>query len=246
MSIVTQQALGREDCARAPWHRVVLDDLADRLTPPSDFPCTFSQNAFRRELVRFVFVEDLSGESLGALRTGLLEYITEARDWSGQVNHAHPLIVAFSPEAIPAGDLEHAQGLAWQVLQDWLDHDPCPWPEGVARVPEAPFWSLSFGGMQLFVNMSAPDHERRKSRNLGRHFVLVVNPRERFDIVAGDTPEGRRVRDVIRERSTRYDGMDHAPELGSFEKGEIEWWQYALGEDNAPRANRCPLKMPRS
>ncbi|MEJ1999615.1 MAG: YqcI/YcgG family protein, partial [Maritimibacter sp.] len=89
----------------------------------------------------------------------------------------------------------------------------------------------------------SPAHQQRRSRNLGEHFLFIMNPRERFDVVAGDTPEGNRVRQVIRDRAAEYDGIPHAPELGSYQKGEIEWWQYGVSDDNAERRDKCPLRM---
>lgn len=244
--LITQEALVAGEMAttgRIPeWYRDVFADLAARLTPPSTFPCTFSQNAFSRGLVRFAFVEALDAKGLARLREDLASYIGEARAWNGQVNAAHPLIVAFSHDAVPPGTLEEHQAAGWRVLQDWLDHDPTSWPGEVSFEPTAPFWSMCHDGMQLFVNMSSPAHEKRQSRNLGRHFVFVVNPRERFDVVAGDTPDGRRVRKVIRDRAEAYDGMPHAPQLGLFEKGELEWVQYALPDTNAPAPAGCPIK----
>lgn len=243
MALISQNDL--QAGAEAPWHNEVLADLAERLTPPSDFPCTFSQNAFRRGLLQFIFVDALDAGGRAGLRADLLEYIAEARDWDGQVNTARPLVIAFSRAAAQAESLEAYHALGWQVLQDWHDHDPAPWPQDVGTDPMQPFWSMCFGGMQLFVNFSAPAHVRRRSRNLGRHFLFIVNPRERFDVVAGDTPEGNRVRTVIRNRAEAYDGLPHAPELGSFLKGELEWWQYGLSDDNRPRTDRCPFKMRR-
>ncbi|SMH47585.1 YqcI/YcgG family protein [Maritimibacter sp. HL-12] len=245
MSVVAQNELTASTYAGPGWHRDVARDLAARLTPPSEFPCTFSQNAFRRGLVRFIFVEARDPVGLARLRADLADYIAEARDWDGQVNTAHPLVVAFSTEAAHADSVEGFHAIGWEVLQDWHDHDPAPWPEGVGTDPMAPYWSMCFAGMQLFINFSSPAHRQRRSRNLGRHLLFIVNPRERFDIVAGDTPEGNRVRKVIRDRAHAYDGIPHAPELGSFQKGEIEWWQYGITDDNSDRTDRCPLNMRR-
>jgi N-omega-hydroxy-L-arginine synthase len=245
MSVIAQHTLLSPDYAGPHWHRAVADDLADRLTPPSAFPCTFSQNAFRRELVDFIFVETRNAAGLAALRADLSDYLAQAAAWDGQVNTARPLVIAFSLEAARADDLDGYHRIGWEVLQDWHDNDPAPWPDGVGRDPHAPYWSMCFAGTQIFVNFSAPAHEQRKSRNLGRHFLFIVNPRERFDRVAGDTPEGQRVRKVIRDRAEAYDGIPHAPELGSFQKGEIEWWQYGVTDDNHERTDRCPLKMHR-
>jgi N-omega-hydroxy-L-arginine synthase len=100
---------------------------------------------------------------------------------------------------------------------------------------------MCFAGMQLFVNMSSPAHARRHSRNLGRHLLFIINPRERFDVVAGETPEGARVRQVIRDRAAAYDGMSHAPALGKYLKGQLEWPQYALPDDNETTPAACPF-----
>jgi len=245
MSVVAQNDLMSPGYDGPDWHREVAADLAARLTPPSDFPCTFSQNAFRRGLVDLIFVESRDPAGLARLRADLLAYIAAAQAWDGQVNTARPLVVAFSRTAAEAGSLAGYHAIGWEVLQDWHDNDPEPWPEDVATDPMAPFWSMCFGGIQLFVNFSCPAHKQRKSRNLGGHFLFIVNPRERFDRVAGATPEGSRVRQVIRERAEAYDGIAHAPELGSYQKGEIEWWQYGVSDDNAARTDRCPLKMRR-
>lgn len=240
MALVSQNDIP----ASAPrWHHEVAQDLRSRLLPPSEFPCTFSQNAWRRGLVWYAFVDALTDTGRAAARADLRAYVADARVWDGQVNTARPLIMAFAPSAARAETIEDYHAIGWRVLQDWLDHDPAPWPQDVARAPGAAYWSMCFDGMQLFVNMSCPAHVERQSRNLGRHFVLVVNPRERFDMVAGDTPEGRRVRTVIRDRCAAYDGMPHAPELGSYQKGEIEWVQYALGDSNDRDPGACPLKM---
>jgi FPC/CPF motif-containing protein YcgG len=243
MTVIQQNALTADGYAGPAWHKQVAGDLAARLTPPSAFPCTFSQNAFRRGLVDFIFVESLDDAGRAQLRGDMLDYIAAARAWDGQVNTARPLVVAFSREAARADSVEGYHRIGWEVLQDWHDNDPSPWPEGVARDPAAPYWSMCFGGLQLFVNFSSPAHRQRKSRNLGAHFLFIINPRERFDVVAGDGPDGNRVRQVIRERAEAYDGIPHAPELGMYQKGELEWWQYGVSDDNSPRTDGCPLKM---
>lgn len=243
MTMIAQNSLTAADYTGPAWHREVAADLAARLTPPSDFPCTFSQNAFRRGLVDLIFVESLDIAALAQLRADMLDYIAAARAWDGQVNTARPLVIAFSKQAALADSVEGYHAIGWQVLQDWIDNDPEPWPGDVATDPEAPYWSMCFGGIQLFVNFSSPAHAQRRSRNLGAHFLFIVNPRERFDVVAGDSPEGKRVRQVIRDRAEAYDGIPHAPELGMYQKGELEWVQYGVSDDNRPRTGNCPLKM---
>lgn len=227
------------------WRRVALGELTERLTPPSDFPCTFSQNAFRRELLQFSFVDQAGDAGFAAAMNDLRDYVEACRLWDGKVNSARPLLMIFSDDAAGCQTLDQYHALGWQVLQYWHDNDPSTWPDGVSNEPDSPFWSFCFAGTQLFVNMSAPLHTQRKSRNLGRYFTLVINPRERFDIVAGFTPEGQRVRAKIRARAKAYDGLPHSPLLGSYQKGELEWVQYALAEDNKPALSRCPFQQRR-
>jgi N-omega-hydroxy-L-arginine synthase len=90
--------------------------------------------------------------------------------------------------------------------------------------------------------MSSPAHKVRRSRNLGAHFKLVINPRERFDVVAGDTPAGRKARANIRDRIERYDSLSHCRQLGSYGSSALEWWQYGIIEENAERSDVCPFR----
>lgn len=241
MALLTQAELAR--LPPGDWRRGVYDDLAARLSPPSEFPCVYSQNAFRRGLIRTALVDQPGKAGLRAAGEDIAAYLADCRHWDGQVNSAKPLLIAFSPTVARFDSLEQYRAFGWRALQFWHDHDDTPWPEEVSPVPEQPFWSFCYRGTQLFVNMSTPLHARRKSRNLGRCFILVVNPRERFDVVAGDTPEGRRIRALIRARATAYDGLPHSPLLGSYQKGELEWVQYFLPDGNDTPPGRCPFRV---
>ncbi len=246
MTLVTQKDLESAVYANAAWHRSVLKDLGDRLKQPNTFPCLFSQNAFARKLLMFSFVEAETNDDFAKAAKEIAEYIDVCRLWDGKVSTAHPLIVAFSQNVVRGQKLAFFHETAWRFLQFLHDNDPSPWPEGVCKEPDEPYWSMCYAGMQIFVNISNPAHIRRKSRNLGDRLVLVINPRERFDIVAGNSPEGRRVRKTIRSRIAAYDNQPHAPQLGSYQAGEIEWWQYGLEDDNTTPRGRCPFRFAHS
>ncbi len=222
------------------WQRTAVEEITERLTAP-DFPCVFSRNAFRKQLLRFVFVPDGGSGGIRHLAAALTEYVEEAGRWDGQLDTAYPLVVVFSPEAVAGETVEEYHAFGWHVLQELHRVDPAPWPAGVARRPGDEAWSMCFNGMPLFCNMSNPGHRVRRSRNLGRSFVLVINPRERFDVFAGDTPSGRKVRANIRNRIQRYDGVPHSPQLGSYGIGALEWHQYGLIEENTGRTDVCPF-----
>ncbi|KZL09107.1 YqcI/YcgG family protein [Pseudovibrio axinellae] len=223
------------------WQQSSFAEVRSRLSDGTEFPCLFAQNAFRREIVKISFVETLDDVGLEKARSDLLEYVKRCEHWDGKVNSAEPLLMIFNPENVSSDSVEDYHKLGWQVLQYFHDNDDMPWPEGTAQAPNSPYWSMAFHGLQLFVNMSSPAHQVRKSRNLGAALTLVINPRERFDIVAGETEEGRRTRAKIRRRVEVYDGYSHCPQLGSYAAGEIEWWQYGIIEENRDRTDRCPL-----
>ncbi|MCS7482449.1 YqcI/YcgG family protein [Umezawaea endophytica] len=225
------------------WHRVAFDEVESRLVDP-DFPCVFSKNAFRKKIVKFIFVEDAGSDGVRHLAEGLTEYVELSRQWDGRLDTASPLVVAFSLDAVKVRTVDDYHAFGWRVLAALHEVDPAPWPEGVGRDPDSEAWSMCFDGMPLFFNMSSFAHRVRRSRNLGEYFKLIVNPRERFDVFAGDTPSGRRVRTNIRNRIERYDGTPHSWQLGSYHGGALEWQQYGLVEENADRADKCPFAFP--
>jgi FPC/CPF motif-containing protein YcgG len=236
-ALITQGQLGAD---QQEWHRVAVKEIETCLADPG-FPCVFSRNALRKQLLRFIFVDNSEPSEIRHLAAGLAEYVEISNRWDGQLDTAYPLVVVFSPTAVSAKTVDDYHAFGWWVLQRLHEIDPVPWPDGVSKDPESDSWSMCFNGMPLFCNMSSPAHEVRRSRNLGVYFVLVVNPRDRFDIFAGDTPSGRKVRANIRGRIGRYDGSPHARQLGSYGVAGLEWWQYGLIEQNAERSDKCPF-----
>ncbi len=228
------------------WHSVVFKNIKTRLGEDPDFPCVFSKNAFRKKLIKFIFVENVESDGIQHLAEGLKEYVEISKMWDHRLDTAYPLIAAFSLDAITTDSVEGYHKFGWQILQKLVEIDLAPWPEKVVTDPNMHSWSMCFNGMPLFCNMSSPMHHIRKSRNLGDHFILVINPRERFDIFASNTPNGQRVRENIRKRIANYDGVKHSLQLGSYGSGDIEWWQYGLIEENTIRTDKCPFKFLKS
>jgi FPC/CPF motif-containing protein YcgG len=222
------------------WRRAAMDDLGRRLAHP-EFPCIFARNAHRKHLIRFIFVDALDHRHLRDLAASLAAYVEECREWDGRVNTANPLVVLFSNKAVSAKSVPEFHDQGWRVLRRLHQLDPAPWPNGVATTTSHPDWSMCFAGMPLFVNMSTPAHRYRRSRNLGGSFAFVVNPRERFDALAGDTPRGRKTRATIRSRIDAFDDIPRSPALGTYGSGAMEWPQYALCDDNTAVPGPCPF-----
>lgn len=241
MGLVSQAELFEADYTGLPWHKTVADNLTQRLTKPTGFPCTFGVNAFARDLVLFAFIETLDFEGLEASRQAINDFVDVSLAWDKKVNTAQPLLMCFSLEAATGQTPEDYHAIAWRVIQHWHDHDPDPWPDMIPTDAHEPYWSMCYRGMQIFINVSNPAHINRNSRNLGPHMVFVINPRERFDVVAGASPEGQKVRDIIRKRVTAYDKVSHCPQLSNYLYGDLEWWQYGIIDENRDRQDKCPF-----
>jgi FPC/CPF motif-containing protein YcgG len=245
MTLFLQQQIEPASGERAirGWRADSARHLLSILRSEDQFPCFFSRNACKRGRLVWSFVDGLNPTQLSGAADDLRTYLGRACAWDGDVGTVEPLVMQFSPETVRADTLRGYHAIGWQVLQHFRDNDPANWPEEVSSDPESPFWSMCFDGVQIFVNMSAPAHIVRRSRNLGAAFTFIINPRERFDIVAGDNPRGRNIRTQIRNRILTYDHQPCSPLLGSFQAGEIEWWQYGVPDRNDETPGKCPLKM---
>jgi FPC/CPF motif-containing protein YcgG len=208
-----------------------------------DFPCFFAAKAFESGGQRFLFCESPdSPDSLSTIATRVTEYLGIVGAKTGWDALVTILFIVFRPVTpVLALDAYHAQG--WKVLEYLHLHDPKAWPAQIPKDVEDPQWSFCYNGVPLFINMSCPAHHNRKSRNVGDSFVLIMQPREGFDEVAGNTPKGVQARKTIRARLSRYDLVGPSPALGSYGNSDThEWRQYALQDDNEPRELQCPLR----
>ncbi len=206
------------------------------------FPCTFGIVAQQRGSLFYGFSESTNSaahrlhiQSLFTDYLGSLEALT-------QEESAFALLVLFvNPESLPR-DLEAHHQAVWQLLQFLHEKDASPWAPGVPTDPDHPLWSFCLGGLPLFVNISSPAHRQRQSRNLGSALTLIIQLREGFDLVAPDTPAGRRVRKTIRNRIEAFDDTPIYPELGYYKDPQNrEWKQYGIPDGDQSQMTRCPF-----
>lgn len=243
VSLTHKEALQWVESAEAyPWAKASLEDFSTYLREPSKFPCHFARTAFRTYTLHFVFAgSDTDPLELARVRQGLGEYLHTVSKLSGIEESMNVLAVLFKPNTDQT--LAQYHETAWRVMQDWIDNDPQPWPQEIPTDPEEPFWSLCFAGVPLFVNVSAPAHVRRKSRNLGQSLAMVTQPRAGFDLVSGPTAEGDKVRQRIRAQVELYDGQPPPDVVGTYHRGDLEWKQYVFTESNDEHLGQCPLHV---
>ncbi|CAN7775319.1 YqcI/YcgG family protein [Variovorax sp. LjRoot84] len=227
------------------WFLPLFAQLQQRFLQPAGtkdgFPCVFAQNAFRRTNIRFSLVPLRKGvHDLDELRRDLGDYLDDCEAWDGNANSSEPLLAVFEKANGLRGEDDYRR-LFDAALQHLIDNDPLPWPEHTHTDPASPYWSMCFREVQIFINVSHPAHVQRRSRNLCDTLVLVINPRERFDAVAGNHSKGHAIRQQIRSNVDLYDRISRSPRLDHYLSGGLEWPQYMLPDDNVTPPRKCPL-----
>ncbi|MBD2809599.1 YqcI/YcgG family protein [Xenorhabdus sp. Vera] len=119
------------------WRYSVLSDIKSRLSDV-DFPCFFSKREFRKQLLKFIFVENIETSGIHHLGEGLKEYVEISKNWDGDLNTAYPLIVAFSLDVINVQSIDEYHVFGWKVLQKLHDIDSEPWPDNVGKDSNSP------------------------------------------------------------------------------------------------------------
>ncbi len=226
------------------WVNSVQSEIGRTLADPA-FPCVFAREAWRRGAIQFHFCDSTDDEDeLFAVGGALEHYLRFCDSLPPDQSLLETFAVVFKP-ITPALPLEQYHQQAWRVLQYFHDHDSYDWPTDIPIDPDHPNWSFCFAGTPVFVNVSAPGHRIRRSRNLCRSLVLVMQPRSNFDLVAGiNHPNGEAVREQIRQRMADYDQLESPTELGTYgDPANREWHQYVLREANVVPTGRCPLNI---
>lgn len=185
------------------------------------FPCIFARHALVRGELLFGLAEpgvDLAGA------------VTELMREAAHTIHLSPQQVVVLFADLPSDStLTREREFASEVLLRLRQEDRVPWPSHAPHDPGDPRWTFWFEGIDFFINFSSPGHKRRRSRNLGSAFSMVVQSRSSFD----DFGPHSKAREVVRSRLARYDDLPPHPALGAYgEPSNREMLQYFLGETN--------------
>ncbi|HDQ0502938.1 TPA: YqcI/YcgG family protein [Escherichia coli] len=206
-----------------------------------DFPCLFGKHAWKLGSVLFAFIQNNDIEH--QLVNALIELTNRVKNLPQEDRIYSPLLCVFENSNFSSLVEEH--NFSWEVLQKLHNNDIAEWPKHIPVNPDSSEWSFCFNGVELFINISCPNHTKIKSRNLGNNIVFVINPRIHFDIVANlNDSKGIKIRKVIRERSTKYNEGIRSMDLGFYgDQDNREWKQYALHEPGTPIVENCPLNI---
>lgn len=205
-----------------------------------DFPCTFLRPAYQAGHIKFHFMGDPGDEAqrragYAAIRDYVQDVLATEDDGTAALKI---LLVVVNADAI-SGPHEDA---AWSLLNDFAAMDPVPWPSEVPTDPNSESWAYCISGARLFVNISSPEHVKRRSRNLGRHLVLVVQLRDGVDFIAPPNEDGDAVRRSMRRRVAAYDTVPVSPDLATHGQGtNRDWKQFWLGDRTTTHEGQCPF-----
>ncbi|MEU3660342.1 YqcI/YcgG family protein [Streptomyces sp. NPDC032940] len=187
-----------------------------------EFPCIFSSAPFLRHEIFFGLAEDEAPECVVPLLKELCDRFADTPDAVGVI------FVPQSPDATLEDDFELARAIVRSVgEQNELDGNADGFPE-----PGEADWRLRLNRIELFVNFSSPRHQKRRSRNVGPCFTLVVQARSSFDKPAFRSAKGR---GEIRQRLAVYDSVTPHPSLGDHrDPDDHDELHFFLGDGHQP------------
>jgi thioesterase domain-containing protein/FPC/CPF motif-containing protein YcgG len=227
----------------AGWAREAYDTFKTKVSDPR-FPCTFGIVAQQRGTLLYSFARSLRAQADRLhIQSLIREYLSRLQRLTKEESSFTLLVLFTDPQSLPP-DLDAHHQEVWDLLQYLHEEDSSPWAPGVSTDPDHPLWSFCLAGSPLFVNISSPAHRQRKSRNLGSALILIIQLREGFDLVAPNTPAGRRVRGIIRDRLEAFDELPIYSELGYYkDPRNREWKQYGIPDGPEPQMTRCPFRL---
>lgn len=208
------------------------------------FPCLFGRSAFANGSCLYSFIT--KNDDKQQFTEALHLYTSRIKSIDLKNRLFNPLVIFI--EGNKDADLASQQSYAWELLQAAHDNDPLDWPDYLPTDTEHHLWTYQFNHVELFFNMSFPQHVSMKSRRLGEYIVFVVNSRDVFDVVANGTMNrGIKIREQIRSRAATYNSGLISKALGAFKDlTNKEWRQYQLAEEGALQVSKCPLKIIKS
>ncbi len=176
----------------------------------TDFPCFWGTTGERKGMMRYLIASPLNEtNAIEHALQGVYNYLAEVNEnESAQREDTDflTLIIFFAPELKPLKIADYARQ-ASDFLNALHHLDKIPWPTDWSADPLSPNWCYSLGGRGLFVNISTPANQKRRSRHLGPGMTFVITPVE----VLLNKHGGKDSR--IFQRVREYDGISAHPNL---------------------------------
>ncbi|MCA1011153.1 YqcI/YcgG family protein [Halobacillus halophilus] len=237
MKLLTKTWLEEHGTHLASWKQSSFRDFSNMMNEKEHlYPCVPGKKGFNSDSLRFGFAD--SPDSPNACKQAA-EYLKQYSEISRDTGKYASLILFFNTET-QERDIEHYQALFWKILNNLHTYDEKSWPEDIPLDPSQSAWEFCFHGEPYFVFCATPAHQNRKSRFFP-YLLLAFQPRFVFDEINSETPQGRKLKKIIRTRLKNYDHYPIHPDLKWYgEEGNLEWKQYFLRDDHSS-LSKCPF-----
>ncbi len=191
------------------WVRTSYSTFVETIRDPI-FPCFWGTMGEQKGMIRYLIASSLTEPSaVEHTLEGIYSYLAELKE-NELLQHKDAdlltLIVFFPPEPKLLTVEEYARQ-AFDFLNALHRIDKEPWPEHWSADPQSPNWCYALGGYGLFVNVSTPANQKRRSRHLGPGMTFVIAP---VDVLI-DKHGGEN--SSIFQRVHEYDGIPPHPNL---------------------------------
>lgn len=210
------------------------------------FPCTFVRAALSMGALSFAHIDLADPGHIPAAYDIINDYLQDVEMTAAASSERDAafkvlLLDVEVPEDVTA---EHVRQLGWELMTGLHQHDLARGHRWLHEVPtdmQHTNWTYILKETPIFVNMTTTKLSLRQSRNLGRPMVLVIQPTAGLHVIAPVDATGDRIRNTIRARIDKFDGLSHSPLLAnSGQHGNSDWAQYFLEDTNEASDWRPP------
>lgn len=214
------------------WQSVLFSEFEAQMSSEArPFPCVFGVAGYRRDQLRYLFLDPFNVETLGEQ---LALFVSECRSHGSYTS----LVVFTRPRPVQTINAYHRK--LWHTLDQLAHLDKSPWPDTIPQQIDHPMWEFSFAGEPIFVVCSTPAHVSRQSRRSSA-FMLTFQPRWVFEKILGTEKAAQAAFAEVRKRLIPYDSTGPSPLLGRYGRQDgREYQQYFLHDDN-DCVSKCPF-----
>ncbi|GIP63954.1 hypothetical protein J32TS6_25090 [Virgibacillus pantothenticus] len=234
-----KQWLDQEMDRLPPWTQPLYKTFTDMLVGDNTYPCVPARQGFLENQLRFSFISDpREKRAAEEVATALKTYGRNARKFGDYTSLA--VFFQTPKDMYTTYTVEDYRNLFWNIINKVTAYDEKAWPESIPQNPTHHEWEFCFDGEPYFIFCATPAHQKRKSRYFPCFFI-AFQPRWVFANLNRNTAFGRKMKNIIRRRLIKYDGMPGHPDLKWYgQEDNHEWKQYFLSdEEDSP--SKCPF-----
>lgn len=176
----------------------------------SAFPCFWGNIGEKKGMMRYLITSSLTQpNAIEHTLEGIYTYLAEVNENESLEREDTDLLtlVIFFPPEKTVLTIEKYACQAFDFLNQLYSIDKAPYPAHWSADPQSPNWCYALGERGLFVNVSTPANQKRRSRHLGPGITFIITPVEVLLNKHGGENSN------IFHRVRQYDGIPPHPNL---------------------------------